>query len=807
MSSERPASESTAPGSPGTSAARTDIGLLTELTPLIGRGKEIIAITNFLDDPNVRLLVLIGPGGVGKTRLAIHIAREVAPSRFERVVFVDLASVRRSNLVAPAIAAALNVMPAADQGVMEAINAELSDQQMVIVIDNFEQVTDAASMLTDLLRMHSGLKIMVTSRSVLSVYGEQIFPVPPLEVPGNEGLGGRALTADQIEQFESVQLLLTRARSVKPDFSITRANASAVSEICRQLDGLPLAIELAAARMAAFSPDTLVERLNRSIGILGHSVASAHTRRRTMHETISWSYELLPAAEQAILRRLSVFLGEWTIADAEAMTRIAIGESGSFDEMQTIDAISSLVNKSLLHQVHSRAGGSHFRMLQTLREFNLEQLQEQGELAEALEVKDHWLLAIAEDAAPNLTSRNQMDWLDRLENLHADFRATFTRFMTRQPTNDALKLATALWEFGYIRGHLQEMRDMIDRALENATGPDELRGAALNGAGFLANMQGRADQARERHLQAEHIGRTIGDSLVLGDALLGLGGVAVAFSDHHEAQARYEAAVDVYDRIGYRRGLALASTNLGNLFQAMGQLEKARASHEIALHRYIESGDRRGIAWSHTNVGHVVTQLGDLERAIRAFLDGFSYYVEIGDLAGYAEALEAFALIASKIAEYPVSAQMMGAAASLRDRINSPVQAQELERFNTTIGNGHRGLGEADWQTHWEEGRLLSLAQMEQLVRSASATWLASNLRERHPPSANIANAGSYRLTQRELDVLRLLGAGRSDRDIADELFISVRTVGSHVSNVLAKLGVGSRAAAVALALRERILS
>ncbi|MEJ7838878.1 MAG: response regulator transcription factor, partial [Thermomicrobiales bacterium] len=414
---------------------------------------------------------------------------------------------------------------------------------------------------------------------------------------------------------------------------------------------------------------------------------------------------------------------------------------------------------------------------------------------------------IAEDAAPNLTGRNQMDWLNRLENLHADFRSTFTRFMTRQPTDDALKLATALWEFGYIRGYLQEMRDMIDRALENATGPDELRGAALNGAGFLANMQGRADQARERHLQAEHIGRTIGDSLVLGDALLGLGGVAVAFSDHDEAQARYEAAVEVYDRIGYRRGLALASTNLGNLFQAMGQLEKARASHEIALHRYTESGDRRGIAWSHTNVGHVGTQLGQMERAIRAFLDGFAYYIEIGDLAGYAEILEALALVASKIGEYAQSAQMIGAATTLRARINSPVQAQEQDRFSTAVSHGQRGLGESIWKELREEGRQLTLSQMEHLAQSSARTWLASDLRERHPPTANTVIAGAYRLTQRELDVLRLLGAGRSDREIAEELYISVRTVGSHVSNVLAKLTVNSRAAAVALSLRERILS
>jgi non-specific serine/threonine protein kinase len=688
---------------------------------------------------------------------------------------------------------------------IDAIDAEIADRSLLIAIDNFEQVTDAATLLTNLLRAHPRLKFLVTSRSVLSVYGEQVFPVPPLDVPDRNGIG--PIRPEHIEQFDSVKLLLARARSVKPDFCLTSANAAAVSEICRYLDGLPLAIELAAARMAAFTPDTLAERLSQSLGILGHSAGSAHSRRRTMAETISWSYELLSEAEQAMLRRFAVFLGEWTIADAEALTRIDIAGSGKFDDLQTLDAISSLVNKSLLHQVSNRSNGSHFRMLQTLREFNLEQLQESGELSDVLEVKDQWLLDIAEQAAPHLTSRDQMDWLNRLENLHADFRATFTRLMTREPANDALRLATALWEYGYIRGHLHEMRGMIERALENATGSDELRGAALNGAGFLANMEGNPEQARALHLEAETIGRKLGDSLVLGDALLGLGGVAVAFSHHTEAQRYYEAAVEVFDRIGNRRGLALASTNLGNLFHAMGYLEQARASHEVALRRYIDSGDRRGIAWSHTNVGHVVTQLGDLERAIRAFLEGFAFYEEIGDLAGYAEVFEAFALIASKIGDYARSATLMGAASILRERINSPVQAQELERFNTTVATGHRGLGEETWRNHWEEGRLLTLNQMEQFARTAAAEWLASNLRERQPLPANNTLAGSYRLTQRELDVLRFLGAGRSDREIAEELFISARTVGTHVSNILAKMGVNSRSAAVAVALRERILS
>lgn len=800
-------------------ASTTDIGLPADLTPLIGRQREIQDITALLQDPHVRLLVLTGPGGVGKTRLAVHVARDIAPDLVDEVVFVNLASVRRADLVAPAIAAALNVVPAAGESIDHAIGLHVTGRDLLLVIDNFEQVTDAAILLIDLLRAHDSLSILVTSRSVLGVYGEYIYPVPPLGVPDLAPIAPNGLSLERIAQSDAVRLLESRARAVQPGFRVTGENLAAVTRICHHLDGLPLAIELAAARLGAFSPDTLAERLERSFGILGQLAGAGSSRLRTMRETISWSYDLLNETEQVILRRLAVWLGEWTIAEAEALTRVDIAGSGAFDELATLDAIGSLVSKSLLHQVSSRGGGSHFRMLQTLREFNLEQLAEHGELTETLQAKDRWLLDVAETAAPHLTSRDQMIWLDRLEMLHSDFRSTFSRLMTQDPANEALRLATALWEFGYIRSHIRECRTMIEQALQRATGPASLLGAAMNGAGFLANMEGHPEIARTWHEKAEAIGREIadgsihgdamlslGDGLVLGDALLGLGGVEVADLDYAAAQVYYEQAAEVFERIGYQRGLALASTNLGNLFQAMGLLDQARASHEVALRRYTEMGDRRGIAWSYTNVGHVATQQGDLDGALRVLQQGFQHYAEIGDLAGHAEAFEAFALIGVRIGEGEAAAILFGAASLLREQIHSPVQSQERERHDRTIQIGLRLLGDSGWNAGREQGRNMDLAQMREFAVRTVAGWLKEGLREAVPVDVHIDVAEQYHLTQREVEVLRLLGGGHSDREIADALYISVRTVGTHVSNIFRKLDVASRAAAVSFAHRNGIL-
>ena len=781
-----------------------DAGFPWDITHLVGRARELTEVTALLREQAVRLLVLTGPGGAGKTRLALHVARNLPDSLFDRIAFVSLSPVRHVDLVEPAIANALDVRPATGETLRDAILRSLQDQRTLLLIDNFEQVIPAASLLADLLSLAGQLKIMVTSRSILGVYGEHNYPVPPLSVP-RETRHGAPFSADHLMDIESVQLLVARARAVDPMFSITPDNATAVASICRQLDGLPLAIELAAARLDVFTPAMLNDRLQHSLGILNRGPQNVPDRLRTMRNAIAWSYELLTPTEQTILRRLAIYLGNWTLADAEALLRTPITGDDTFDEIEVIDTLSSLVSKSLIRQVAGYSGGSHFRMLQTLREFNLEQLRDKHELEAVQNAQFAWLLQLAETAFPELTGHRQKEWLNRLEERHADFRAAFAVLLQQDHPEHALRLARALWRFGYIRGHVREMREYLTPALERVPERTSLRAHALNGAGYLANTEGEPQNARILHASALEIGRELQDHHICGDALMGLGGAAVELDDLRTARGLYEDAAVEFQRAGNKRGLAVVSTNLGNLFQATGELASARRAHELAFQRYNELGDIRGIAWSHTNIGHIASETGATRDAIRHFLDAFDRYVDLGDFMGHIEILEALALISANLDDAATGATMLGAAAALRDGIHTPVQTQEQDRYQATIDMVKSRLGEEAFASHWARGEALSNEAICDLAESTAKQWLEhmpEHIEAAEPPQADV----SLGLTEREGEVLRLLAAGKSDRDIAGELFISVRTVGTHVSNILGKLDVPSRTAAVAHARQKGVL-
>jgi predicted ATPase/class 3 adenylate cyclase/DNA-binding CsgD family transcriptional regulator len=606
-------------------------------TSLIGREKEVAAVQHLLHRAGVRLLTLTGPGGTGKTRLGLQVAAELSDHFVDGVLFVNLAPLSDPKQVIPTIAQTLELKEIAEQSLFDQLKRSLRDMHLLLLLDNFEQVVDAAVQVADLLAACLKLKVIVTSRAVLHVRGEQEFAVPPLAVPDPTHLPD--LVA--LSQFEAVALFILRAQAFKPEFQVTNANAPAVAEICARLDGLPLAIELAAARIKLLPPQALLARLGQRLRLqmLTGGARDAPARQQTLRNTIEWSYQLLDAAEQRLFRRLSVFVGGCTL---EAIEAVCTALETSTSTMSVLNNVVSLLDKSLLQQREQEGVEPRFLMLETIREYGLEALETSEEMEITRQAYADHYLALAEDAEPELGGLQQAVWLERLEREHDNLRAAMQ--WSLDPGEDghrremALRLGGSLRRFWIVHGHWSEGRNFLERALAESKGvAASVRVKALITAANLANMQADNDRAEALAEKSRALCQELGDTRGIALSLRLLAVVAARRGTLTTARMLNEEALALFREVSDKEGVALSLYNLGWLVIVQGEYAKGRALLEESLELHRELGNKAGIAHSLSALASALFDSQGDPATIRALLEeSLALSREMGDKEGIA---------------------------------------------------------------------------------------------------------------------------------------------------------------------------
>jgi predicted ATPase/class 3 adenylate cyclase len=673
-------------------------------TPLVGRERELGEVLDLLRGEGVRLLTLTGPGGIGKTRLGLQIAAELLDEFEDGVFFVALAPITDPALVASAIASPLGVVETGERPLKEGLETYLRDKELLLLLDNFEQVLGAAPLVGELLSECPRLEVLATSRSVLRVYGEQEYPVPPLELPRP----GRLPPIDRLSQYEAVRLFIERAKAARPDFSVTDENAPAVAEICARLDGLPLAIELAAARIKLLPPRAMLERLGSRLKLLGGGARDLPERQRTLRGTIEWSHALLEEGEQVLFTRLAVFAGGRTLEAIEA-----ICDAKGDLPVDTLDGVSSLLDKSLLRQEEGPEGEPRFVMLETIHEYARERLEASGEAEEVRRLHAEYFLALAEGAEPELSGPDQLACLERLEAEHDNMRAALQWSLEKEPET-AFRLAGMLARFWEIRSYFSEGSRWLEAALRQSGRPDTVTEAAtraklLSEAGTFAYYRTDFDHATALHGEALELYRELGDDSRVAFALMCLGAQYGEKGDHERGAPFLEEALALSRRIGDKRNTAGTIHNLAEVERQRGNYERAKAlgMESIALWREIKDDYNLSmvVGW----VGLLtVFRLDEYDLAEGFLKESLTLNREIGSWEYFAYSLEGFAGLAGAKAQEGRAARLWGAAEALRKAISAPLSIEGRLYFERSMAAARAQLGEAAWEAAFAQGMAMA---------------------------------------------------------------------------------------------------
>jgi predicted ATPase len=721
--------------------------LPVQRTGFVGREKEVAAAKELLLRQDVRLVTVTGPGGIGKTRLAVEVASGLVERFPGGAHFVPLASLSDPGLIASVIVQTLGIREAGGQSPLEILKGNLQDSlcaPTLLVLDNFEHMLQAAPTVAELLAVGPNLKILVTSRWALHVYGEHEFPVPPLALPDSRSMP----PVEVLSRYSAVALFVQRAGAVKPDFELNRENAPAIAEICARLEGLPLAIELAAARIKVLSLSSMRTRLASRLQLLTGGAQDLPQRQQTLRAAIDWSYDLLSAAEQKLFRRLSVFVGGCTLEGVEAVC-----DTKGDLELDLLDGMASMVDKSLVQQVEQANGESRFVMLGTIRDYAIEKLEASGE--DALTKRAHvaYCLVLAEEAATDQSGAEGAEWLEGFALEHDNFRAGLEWVTETGDAEWGLRLGAALFHFWETGEYLAEGRGWLGKLLKlaGAAPPTKTRARALFAAGVLAGEQGDYASANNLINESQDVALQLGDKAGVAVSQNALAVFARDRGDVASAHILFEATLRLWRELGDQKATARTLSNLANVLRLQGDYVRALSLYGECLAIFRGLGDRTGVAWSLNYQGDVARDQSDSAAAQALYEQGLLIFRELGDrwgiggtladlgsLAreqrnystarslygesiklfqeldhkrGVARLLECSACLAAAQLDAERSLRLAGAAAALRQNIGAPLTSAEQTKLEASLHAAREALTDRVGAKAWLEGWALTVEQ------------------------------------------------------------------------------------------------
>ncbi|MCC6165962.1 MAG: hypothetical protein IT329_01930 [Caldilineaceae bacterium] len=802
------------------------------LTSFVGRSRELAEMRALL--ATTRLLTLIGPGGTGKTRLATQLGLELLPTFVDGVWLVELAPLADPALALPAIAATFSLHELPGITLLDLVANSLRAKRLLLILDNCEHFVEVCAHLAyHLLRACPTLQILATSREALGIGGETVYRVPSLSVPDST-----ELTPDALRQFEAVHLFVERAAAAHPHFTLSEHNASAVAQVCRQLDGIPLAIELAAVRVQILTADQIAARLGDRFRLLTGGSRTALPRQQTLRAMIDWSYDLLSEAERTLFRQLSVFVGGWAFEAAEAICA----------DQDVLDLLTHLVNKSLV-TVEERERAARYYLLETIWQYARDELVGVDEAAEVRDRHLDYYLHLAEAWEPHLYGPHQVRQLDQFALEHDNFRAAL-QWGARRSADAALRLAGTLAEFWARRGYPTEGCAWLQALLDQVSALPELQGEAAGrrcmaqakaflGLSRLAFVTGDLVSARASREASVRLYRRLGDRQGLGWAVAMLGYAAMLQGDAAEAECALSEAIALGRETGDKLTLSFAlgvqsrlllavhgdlaaarisSMESAHLARAIGmpwataqavlvlarvaaygsQWEEARARFQEALALYHQQGDRFRFYAAYSDQAHVERRAGNLEEAQQMYQEAIVVWQELGQRGAVAHLLECFAFLA-RAQDQPIrAARLLGAAGALREVIGASMDSIERTEYDREVTALHAQMDAETAAVHWTQGQAMALEQAVEYALAADTSQPAPAVAESRATLApSVYPAG---LTLREVEVLRLLAQGLTYAQIAETLVISRRTVNGHLTSIYSKLDVTSRMAAARFA-------